>query len=412
MKWRIVQIAIAVGVVGLVALIAHNMRFETVEVPVPLRGEAARNPFYGAIRFSEELGAEASWERVFAPPRSDAVVMLSQWNWDLSRARRERIEKWVEAGGRLIVDNSMVGDSEEFERWSGIAELKKSEAGGEDAKPEKDAADDEDEDQDEASPVAAPEHDDESIVGQFVARDCRNLSEDGSHRQIRVCGVSRSRSLSSSRKLLWALRYDEQIHALRTAVGRGSVTVINATPFRYRRFLDGDHPLLFATMAQLHHSDLVLFFTEQSHASLLSLMWRFGAPAVLLIVACILLALWRSIPRFGPPEAATVTARRSLAEQIRGTGLFALRFGSGKALHAASVRALRDAAIRKFPGFDNMSSEERVAALARASGLSADDLGPALNHVGVRSPHELRNAIALLEAARRRLSTKKAKHGN
>jgi len=404
MKWRALQIVIALAVVGLVVWIAHNTRFENVEVPVPLRGEAARNPFYGAIRFSKELGAEASWERVFAPPRSDAVVMLSQWNWDLSRARRERIEQWVEAGGRLIVDNSMLGGSEEFERWSGIGELKKKETSDEEADQEPDA--------DEAGPGMEPEHDDESIVGQLLPKDCRNLSEDGSHRQISVCGVSQFRSLSSSRQLLWALRDGEKIHALRTAVGHGSVTVINATPFRYRRFLDGDHPLLFAAMTQLHHSDLVLFFTEQSHASLLSLMWRFGAPAVLLIVACILLALWRSIPRFGPPVAATVTARRSLAEQIRGTGLFALRFGNGKALHAASVRALRDVAIRKFPGFDTMSSEERVATLARASGLSTDDLGPALNHVGVRSSHELRNAIALLEAARRRLLTKKAKHGN
>jgi hypothetical protein len=218
-------------------------------------------------------------------------------------------------------------------------------------------------------------------------------------------------SLTSSRKILWALRDGEKIHAVRTAVGRGSVTVINAQPFRFRAFLAGDHPKLFATMAQLHHDDLVLFLTEEDHANLLSLMWRFGAPAVLLTVACIVLVLWRSGPRFGPQVAATTSARRSLAEQIRGTGLFALRFGSGKALHAAAVRALRDAAIRKFPRFDRMSSEERVAALSTASGISAQELGPALNHIGVRSPHELRQAIAVLEAARRRLSTR-AKHGN
>jgi hypothetical protein len=246
----------------------------------------------------------------------------------------------------------------------------------------------------------------------LLNQECTNLTEDGSRREISVCGVSSVRSLTSSRKILWALRDGEKIHAIRTAVGRGSVTVVNATPFRFRQFLEGNHPLLFATMAQLHHADLVLFFTEENHASLLNLMWRFGAPAVLLIAACILLLIWRSMPRFGPPVASTETARRSLAEQIRGTGRFALRFGNGKALHAASVRALRDAAIRRFPAFDRMSSFERVEALAKASGISADDLGPALNHIGVRSTHELRNAIAVLETARRRLLTKKAKHGN
>ncbi len=164
-------------------------------------------------------------------------------------------------------------------------------------------------------------------------------------------------------------------------------------------------------MAQLRHGDLVLFLTEEDHASLPSLMWRFGAPAVLLLLACAALALWRAGPRFGPPAARAVTARRSLAEQIRGTGQFALRFGGGNALHAAAARALRDAAIRRFPGYDHMSSEERVAALAKASGINAEDLGPVLNRSGARSTHELRNAIAILETARRSL-LKKAKHGN
>jgi hypothetical protein len=35
-----------------------------------------------------------------------------------------------------------------------------------------------------------------------------------------------------------------------------------------------------------------------------------------------------------------------------------------------------------------------------------------MNNIGVRSSHELRQAIAVLETARRRLLLKKAKHGN
>jgi len=413
-KTRLLGIVLVLGVVLLVGWFASNTEFENIEVPVRLKGEAARNPFYGAIRFSEVLGAEASWERVFATPRNDAVIMLSAWNWNLSRTRRERIEHWVEAGGRLIVDNTMIGGTEEFERWSGIGELKEKRRKFVD--PEEDAVEDEsagEEITDEVEaedfePEEQPVADDDSFFGQFIPRDCKPLVEDVTSRKISVCDVTPMQSLTSSRRVLWALRDGGKIHAVRTAVGRGSVTVINAQPFRFRAFLAGDHPKLFATMTQLRHGDLVVFLTEEDHASLISLMWRFGAPVVLLMLACIVLGLWRSGPRFGPQVAGTSSARRSLAEQIRGTGQFALRFGNGKALHAAAARALRDAAIRKFPRYDRMSAEERVATLAAASGISADDLGPAMNHIGVRSTHELRHAIAVLESARRRLLLKKA----
>jgi hypothetical protein len=224
-----------------------------------------------------------------------------------------------------------------------------------------------------------------------------------------VCGIDTSVSLTSSRATTWALRDDGKIEALRVAIGRGSVTVLNASPFRYRDFLQGDHPTLFVAATQLHHGDDVFFFTEEDRASLLALTWRYGAPVVLLLAALIVLALWRNTSRFGPLVAVPEKARRSLAEQIRGTGQFTLRFGGGRALHAAVVRALREAAIRKLPAYDRMSSEDRVAALAKLTGVLESELGPALHYSGARSPHELRNVIAVLETARRRLTTKKAR---
>jgi len=166
------------------------------------------------------------------------------------------------------------------------------------------------------------------------------------------------------------------------------------------------------TAAQLQRGDIITFLTEEDHASLLRLLWRFGAPAALLLLAGVALALWRASPRFGPRAAPTQSARRSLAEQIRGTGQFALRFGAGAALHAAALRALRDAAIHRFPGYDHMSASERAAALDKL-GIGSEELVPAMMTSRTRNSHELRDAIAVLESARRRLlSQKKAKHGN
>ena len=72
------------------------------------------------------------------------------------------------------------------------------------------------------------------------------------------------------------------------------------------------------------------FLSEEEHSSILALMWYLGWPVVLLALALIALALWRNSVRFGPLVAVPEQARRSLAEQIRGTGLFVIRFGGGR----------------------------------------------------------------------------------
>ena len=398
MKDRGLKILITLLLLAFFGWIASNLSFKETQVKIPLRGEAARNPFYAAIKLSEALGAEAAWERVFITPPQDSVIMVSAWNWTLSRTRRERIERWVEAGGRLVVDQSLIGGFEEFQRWSGVSELV--------APPRKKHDDEEDAERER------PSAEERALLAPFIPRDCSTLIEDTSQRALKVCGLDESRSLVSSRKTLWALRDGAKIQALRTAVGRGSVTVINASPFRYREIFEGDHPQLFVTATQLHRGDALTFLTEENHASLLKLVWRFGAPVVLLLLTGIALGLWRATARFGPLAAPTEAARRSLAEQIRGTGQFALRFGGGESLHAATARALRAVALRRFPGYDRMSSEERVAVLARATGVRAEELGPALNYSGARSPHELRHVIAVIETARRRLLSKRSNHGN
>src|SRR5688572_575106 len=360
---------------ALLAWIASSLTFKQVSVPMALRGEAARNPFYAAILFSRTLDAQASWEQVFTDPRRDSVLVLSGWNWTLSRVRRERIEQWVEDGGRLVVDAWLLGDNEDFERWSGVAR--------------------------------------EDFDATESSADCHELVEDGSRRQLRICGVDTSQSLTSSREILWALRQGERTDAVRVAVGRGSVTVINGEPFRHRAFLEDDNPRLFLAASQLRRNDAVLFLSEDEQTSLLTLVWRYGAPALLLLLAAVAVTLWRAAVRFGPPVAAIDSARRSLAEQIRGTGRFITRFGGGRALHAAALRALREAARLRIHDYERLSSEDRVTVLARASGLQGSDLAHAMNFSGDRNSHELRQAIAVLETARRHvLSLRRSGHGN
>ncbi len=112
--------------------------------------------------------------------------------------------------------------------------------------------------------------------------------------------------------------------------------------------------------------------------------------------------------RFGPLAAPTEVARRSLSEQIIGTGRFVVRFGDGQALHAAQVRALVETADRRIPGFTRLESRQRTDAIARLSGLDAAALGEAMNFSGPRPRAELGKALALLETARRHLARRQS----
>ncbi len=372
---RVIGLLAIVCLAGLILWIANNTYWEEVPIPQPLRGEAADNPFYSAAHLARSLGAQARWQRVLGamPPRN-GVVVASDWHWGLMADRRERLERWVASGGRLVIDRSLVGGQQELETWSGISRYSRSRA-------------------------------DISRTDRTRKWEkCPTLdSGDGAHFQ--VCALDRISALRADRKTSWALRdASSAIQAVRVPIGFGSVTLINTRPFGNREMLDGDHGALFVAATQLRRGDQVWFLTEEAGASLLSLIWTTAAPVVVLAFALIAAWLWRSSVRFGPPAAATDPARRSLAEQIRGTGQFTVRFGGGHALHTAAVRALQETADRYIPGYLRLSPAKRTAKLAELAGTDASALAAVVNYSGPRRLGDLRQGLALLESVRRSIS--------
>jgi hypothetical protein len=245
---------------------------------------------------------------------------------------------------------------------------------------------------------------------------CYTLNEEGGPwTSYSICGMDPSSSLVTGRRIDWTLRRpDAGMQAVRIRVGHGSVTVLNGQPFTDRGLFDDDNGLLFVAATQLQRGDEISFFTESAHASLLALAWQLGWPVFALIGIGLALTVWRSAVRFGPLAAADETGRRSLAEQIRGTGQFALRIGSADALHTAAARALNEAAAAHIRAYEHLTGTERMSALANATGYEADSLAAALNYSGSRRSEQLRSAIELLEAARRRILIQNTRpgHGN
>jgi len=381
-KW-VVRATLILAVLGLIVWIARNTYWEETEIPQPLQGEAATNPFYSASRLSQTLGAQPKWLRVLgAMPPQNAVVLPSAWHWGLLASRRERLQRWVASGGRLLIDSSLIGGKKELAEWAGISRYVLSSAAVE----------------------RADQRHFEKCPTLTLGNEPPPAAQARTH--FKVCGLDRISALRSSRKASWVLRdATSAIQVMRMPIGLGSVTVINSAPFGNRDLLEGDDAALFVAATQLRPGDPIWFLTEEPGASLLSLIWATGAPVVVLMLAFIAAWLWRASARFGPPVAPTELARRSLAEQIRGTGQFTLRFGGGRALYAAEVRALRESADRRIPGYSRLGDPQRIERLAQLAGIESSTLAAALNLSTRRRQGELRHGLALLESIRRTLSS-------
>ena len=375
------RIVAALGIISIVLLalfIAGNTYWEDIPIPTPAKGEAITNPFYAAQRFAEELGATTRRDRSLMVPSPQSVIVLSVWHWDLSPQRQAALRRWVESGGRLVVDRAISGDLSEFKSWSGL----------------------EWDYNEEVADAYYEEHDEDEY------EECGPVEEVAPQQgpSYSMCGLDFS-FVKTERPMQWALRDAAGHQAVRVAVGEGSVTLLNVEPFTHRALFDGDHAALFVAATELARGDEVVFVTEDDYPPLLMLLWNSGAPAVALSLVVMAFALWRGAVRFGPTLAAPEPRRRSMAEQIRGSGYFALKFGEGAPLHAAAVRALTEVARRRIPAYPRLSRPQKAAALGKATGMNGEALMSAIDAVSKRRAKELPNTLALLESARRQLLT-------
>lgn len=369
-RQRVTILIVLLLVAAVSTWIALNTYWTEVTISGPMQGEAATNPTYAAQHFTELLGARAVRHEVVGPlPSERAVILLRAWHWDLIPQRREQLKRWVERGGRLVLDTTLIGGEKDLQRWLGV----------------------------EHCCAESSSDKDEPVVLTVVGSGRSSMQ----HESYTICPDRFHGALTTNRKVEWGLKHGVGYQALRARVGRGSVTVFNSVPFTNHNLLECDNTLVFVVATQLQKGDEVHFMSGGQAMSFFALLWHYGGPVIVLLLLLIAFTLWRAVVRFGPFANVQGTARRSLAEQIRGTGVFTLQFGGGQALHAAAARAVNEAAERRVPHFSALPQHERVSAIAQAARVDAAELAAALNFKGPRKAGEMRTVLALLESARR-----------
>jgi hypothetical protein len=393
--------------------LTFNTEWTDVEVPPELRGPAKTDPLYTFKRFSAALGAELSTpDNLDRLPPPGATLVLSSWFWDLFPQRIAALQRWVEAGGHLVLPSYEYYGPELA--WTTIESVPPPALKAPRPAPAASSSDDDEDESDaeETNATPAPRPSPPRRAGAPITLPrtkpvgCPKLSEPASvppafgvHRNYATCQGSAA-ILKSGSPAQWAVDNARGHVALRVAVGKGSVTATNMRlPIYGTTLLENDDALLLTAALRLARGQQLWVVVNETRPPLLTVLWQHGAPVILLGALALVLALWRSGTRFGPRLPATPTARRSVAEQIRGTAAFIAHRG-GRALHHAQLRALDSCARSRVQGYDALIVGERAAVLAPLVGVDAHTLARAMNPE--LSKH-LPSALALLETARRRL---------
>jgi Domain of unknown function (DUF4350) len=381
---------LALGVYAL----AGRTEWVEQDVNLPLRGEAATDDWYAAQALLRGLGVQVVRQsHLDTLPPPPATLWLESGTWGLFPERAERLRQWVQQGGHLVVRSHQLVPDELLAAWAPITVRNPAPALEPDPKP----------------PVAASPSARRALPPPIDP--CQALHEVpdsaatyAGAQPLQVCSFFGGRRLlHSPNPPLWSLQNTQgATYFMRVAFGAGRLTAMGPLPVRNRELPNHDHALALVATLDLPPGQTLWLVTDETRPPLLATLWQRGAPALLLGALALALALWRAGMRFGPKAAVPPAARRSVAEQVRGTARFVWNHEPA-ALLAAQRRATEEAAQRHVPRYLLLSVPQRAAALARLTGLPPDALGQALSPGPPPGQQVHTQALALLETVRRRL---------
>jgi hypothetical protein len=380
---RPLQVLVAVLLTAAAVWIAMHTYWDDVTVDNPPQGEAVRNRYYAFEKLAQRFAIHTRQvPSLRALPAVDGALIVDDLRGGLIRV--SALEAWVAGGGRLLLSRSTLLSNAELRSWSGIGI---------------------------AAPSAGTDDDAPGTASRLTVSDdgCSPYSERlagrDSGKSLRACLGALRVAFSSMRTPAWSLSNGYGFQMLRINIGKGSIAVIACDCLMGNKsLLREDHARIVFESVPLRAGDHVDILNPVSAESLLSLLWRLAAAAIVCGLAAIGLTIWRNLPRFGRLAAPPAPVRRSLAEQIRAAARFAWRTRRLASLRRAECRALTLSACRRLAFYERMDAEQRIGALAARTGLDSGALREALRENPDGGAESQRTAIVLLEKARRQLN--------
>ncbi len=362
-----------------------NTEWVEVEGARGARGEALHNPVYAFEQLLQRLHMQVEHHDALdrMPPERARLILLSS-DWSLIPGRAEALHQWVLRGGHLVLLQSTEWEDTPLEKWVQVYAVQVARG------PRQPAS--------AASAASGP---------QLLSRPALWSMDE----RYSWCALFRENERLRARpgqRPAWVLSHadTEESQALRLPVGQGSVTVLNVVggAFDNEHILHCDNALLLTAAVQVEAGATAWIYLNEEREALLPWLWHRGWIAIVAGLLALAALLWRGSLRFGPRIAAAPRLRRSIAEQVRGSGAYLWREGR-EALLAAQQRALEEAALRHLRGYRQLKPLERARAVAAATQLAPEVLALAMQSQTCTRA-ELPARLQTLETARRQLEKK------
>ncbi len=383
--WSLVTMVVLATLVSLWFL-QNFERVPTSQWEAPKK-EARRNPYLAFERLSEQLGRPV--KRVNSPRVLDelsaggALILDGNRRRNVAPERVERILKWVQEGGYLIVAAESAGDDPLLEKL-GLSHYRVS-------KLQCDAGDVGNTGKTEAGPLKAPA----SI--EF------GLPDSPVQYRFRRPGNGLSSSLPEP---AWHAGLTENRSTLLHFVwGRGQITVFDDLAFLDNRQIgDFDHAELIWALLQQYQPLGELRLASRME---IQTLWQWLAESawMVLISAAVLMGLWlwRIIPRFGGTLATPVSERRDLNQHLAAVGRSVWREG-GKAHWLEVVRqAIQKRLSLRHPHLHGQDASEQRILLAKLAACQTKEIWSALTPGQALAPTEFTKAMQILQRLDQRL---------
>ncbi|MBC8058302.1 MAG: hypothetical protein H7Y61_17140, partial [Rhizobiales bacterium] len=287
--------------------VARNTEWIDEEVRDPPPPALQRDPELRLKQVLTKLGAKVSAPLNLAElPPPGATLLLSSWNWNLFKEREAALQRWVEAGGALVVPH--FGYARDGFGWVPITATRYANppargasASGADADTktddeESDENDDQsDDDSDDVSEVRPPAR---PRFGRAPSQPhCPGVNEPAEvtpafafARGYKTCMYLGS-ALQTRIAPTWALDGPHGHVIVRVPVGRGSVTASGVSlPFDNDDLLEHDNALIAAAVLRVRPGSEIWIVRDEARPPLLAFLWENGAPAVLLGCAALAFA--------------------------------------------------------------------------------------------------------------------------
>ena len=414
--------------------IVYHTRWVEVQVDNDARGLAATDEYYSLRHILEGAGSTLETRTSLEPmPPANATLVLDSGLWNIFPERDARLKAWVEHGGHLVVLGRHARERGDDLRWVPLsfvtpkakldadkARAKAATAAASDASDSADDEDDEDADAPATRKKLPPDNRQRGNLARLLdpkhpGRNCADFEETAATTQpafepgrvYRGCTYAGSLRTLDHVAPTWQLTGTAGTLAMRVDMGSGSITGVSPDMVTDNRaLLQGDNALIAAAILRAAPGRAVWIVGDEAREPLLGWLWHEARTPFLLAFAAVTLSLWRLMVRFGPREAVPPQARRSMGEQVRGTGHF-IAGTDPRALHDATRKAFEELARLRVEGWANLDNAERIAALAQAVAhthtLDQPTLLASLTIGGGATPTQILTAIAVLEQARRAL---------